>query len=61
LAALTKIQLTTVRQPIPQIGTKGVELLIELIENNTQTPRSFILDTELIVRDSCGANLRQKV
>lgn len=61
LAALTKIQLTTVRQPIPQIGTKAVELLIDLIENNTQPPRNFILDTELIVRDSCGANLHQKV
>lgn len=59
LAALTKIRLTTVRQPIPQIGTKGVELLIDLIENGTQPPRNCILETELIVRDSCGAKLRQ--
>lgn len=61
LAALTNIRLTTVRQPIPQIGTKGVELLIELIEKGSQPPRNFILDTELIIRDSCGTKLRQKV
>jgi LacI family transcriptional regulator len=61
LAALTKIRLTTIRQPILQIGTSGVELLIDLIENGTQPPRKHILETELIIRDSCGAKLRQKV
>jgi len=59
LAALTKIRLTTVRQPIPQIGTKAVELLIDLIENGTQPSRNYILETELIVRDSCGAKIQQ--
>jgi hypothetical protein len=32
---------------------------MDLIENGTQPPRKYILETELIVRDSCGAKLHQ--
>jgi LacI family transcriptional regulator len=55
LGVLTDIQLTTIRQPILKFGIKAVELLIDLIENGTKPARSMILDTELIIRDSCGA------
>ncbi len=55
LAALTKIQLTTIRQPILKFGITAVEFLIDLIEKGTTPARSIILDTELIIRDSCGA------
>jgi LacI family transcriptional regulator len=58
LATLPKPQLTTVRQPIYQFGFKSVELLIDLIENGIKPARRIILDTELIVRDSCGAMRR---
>jgi LacI family transcriptional regulator len=47
--------LTTVRQPIFQMGSKAAEVLIDLIENNTQTTQKYILDTELVVRESCGS------
>lgn len=55
IATLSDIQLTTVRQPVVQFGVKAVELLIDQIENGIQPPRHIILDTELVIRESCGA------
>ncbi|HEY9153459.1 MAG TPA: LacI family DNA-binding transcriptional regulator [Anaerolineales bacterium] len=55
IATLSNIQLTTVRQPVIQFGVKAVELLIDQIENGITTPCRVILDTELVIRQSCGA------
>ncbi|MHC1783835.1 MAG: LacI family DNA-binding transcriptional regulator [Anaerolineaceae bacterium] len=52
-------QLTTVRQPVVQFGFKAVEILIDLIENGVKPTRQVIMDTELIVRDTCGASLKR--
>jgi LacI family transcriptional regulator len=54
-ASLSNPRLTTVRQPIVQFGAKAVETLIDLIENGIQPARRIIMDTELVIRDSCGA------
>lgn len=56
IASMSDIQLTTVRQPVVQFGAQAVELLLDLIENGTQPPRRVIMDTELIIRESCGAS-----
>jgi LacI family transcriptional regulator len=56
LSGLTKIKLTTVRQPIEQFGIKAVELLIDLIEKGNKPARRMFLDTELVIRESCGAD-----
>jgi LacI family transcriptional regulator len=48
-------QLTTVRQPINQIGRMAVETLMQVIENPDLPPRQEFLPNELIVRASCGA------
>jgi DNA-binding LacI/PurR family transcriptional regulator len=61
LATLTKIQLSTVRQPILQFGLKAVELLIDVIEHGKSPARRVILDTELVIRDSCGAKMNKAV
>jgi len=53
--AESDVALTTVRQPIIQIGAKAVELLFDQIENETKSPQSSILDTELIIRSSCSS------
>lgn len=58
IATLSDIQLTTVRQPVVQFGAKAVEVLIDLIENGIDPPRHILMDTELVIRDSCGANRR---
>jgi len=51
-------QLTTVHQPIFPFGFKAVEILIDLIENGINPPRRVIMDTELIIRESCGQKLK---
>lgn len=48
--------LTTVHQPIVELGVKAVEVLIDLIENGARPPRRVVMDTELIIRASCGAS-----
>jgi LacI family transcriptional regulator len=53
-------QLTTIRQPIVRFGINAVEILIDLIENGTEPARRIIMDTELIIRDSCGASKGRK-
>ncbi len=58
LASLSSVPLTTVRQPVVQFGVKAVEVLLDLIENGIEPPRHVVMDTELIVRETCGAKLR---
>lgn len=59
LATIPSPTLTTVRQPIVQFGMQAVEILIDLIENGISPARRFIMDTELIIRESCGAFRRK--
>ncbi len=61
IASLSDFKLTTVRQPIIQFGAKAVDTLIDLIENGIKPSRRIIMDTELIIRDSCGASLKSQV
>ena len=55
IATLSNVQLTTVRQPVVEFGIRAVEALIDQIENNGKKPYRIIMETELIVRESCGA------
>lgn len=50
--------LTTVRQPVFQFGFKAVEMLIDVIENGLQPAQRVMMNTELVVRESCGAARR---
>jgi DNA-binding LacI/PurR family transcriptional regulator len=57
IAAYLRPALTTVRQPIEKIGKKAVELLIEMIKEESAPdplPR-LLIEPELVVRDSCAA------
>lgn len=54
LAPLSDIQLTTVRQPVVQFGIRAVETLIDEIENGSTPPHRIIMDTELVIRQTCG-------
>jgi LacI family transcriptional regulator len=51
--------LTTIRQPVFQFGFKAVEILIDLIENGIRPARRIIMNTELIIRHSCGASRKE--
>ncbi len=59
VASQTDFKLTTIRQPIVQFGAQAVEALIDLIENGTKPSRRIIMDTELVIRDSCGASQKK--
>ena len=64
-AAYARPALTTIRQPMAELGSKAVELLLAMIEREElcePCPR-LVLEPELIVRDSCGppSNRRSEV
>lgn len=59
LATLSDVQITTVRQPVVQFGIKAVETLIDQIENGNTSPRRIIMDTELVIRETCGSSRRK--
>jgi LacI family transcriptional regulator len=52
--------LSTVRQPVREKGAAAARLLLDLIENRVQGPQHLVLQTELVIRDSCGARLAQR-
>lgn len=53
--------LTTVRQPIYEMGREAATILLELISSNKQKTTKKILPTKLIIRKSCGAKDLNKV
>lgn len=55
VAAQAIPQLTTVRQPVQYKGAVAARLLIDLIEGRVSGPQHILLETELVVRQSCGA------
>jgi len=61
LAAHSHPPLTTVRQPIYEIGQRISRMLVRLIEGETLEERHVILQPQLIVRESCGASASQGV
>lgn len=54
-ASLVHPKLTTVRQPLDQMGRVAVQMLLDQVENPSHPPRRITLATQLIVRDSCKA------
>lgn len=56
-AALSTPTLSTVRQPLRTMGMKVVNLLIEQIENPGGKPHKVFLDTEFVIRQSCGMKM----
>jgi DNA-binding LacI/PurR family transcriptional regulator len=47
--------LTTIRLPAHGLGWAAGDLLISLINNDQIRSRQVLLETELVIRDSCGA------
>ena len=53
-ASLIYPKLTTVRQPLDQMGREAVALLLEQIEQPGGEKRQVMLETTLIIRESCA-------
>lgn len=60
LAAFSNPPLTTMNEPDIEHGRLAAEMLIDLINGSTPKERHIRLETRLVVRQSCGALLRQK-
>lgn len=58
MAGLYQPSLTTIEQPIKEMGKAAVELLLQLKNNNSQsTGKKITFPMKLIVRESCGAKI----
>lgn len=53
-AAITVPALTTVRQPLAELGRTAVSILLRQLENRRLEPLRVELQTKLVVRDSTG-------
>jgi LacI family transcriptional regulator len=49
--------LTTVRQPMVELGRRAAQLLHERISDHRAEPRHVMLPAELVIRTSCGCGL----
>lgn len=54
LARYTSPSLTTVRLPARSLGTHAAEMLLKLVEGQPVVHRAILLETELVIRESCG-------
>jgi LacI family transcriptional regulator len=52
-ASMVYPKLTTIQQPLEQMGRVAVKMLLEQIENPGRPPRRVTLATQLVTRDSC--------
>jgi LacI family transcriptional regulator len=50
--------LSTVRQPMRELGERSVRVLLDRIADHIRPPESLILPTELVIRGSCGCRGR---
>ncbi|HEY8721737.1 LacI family DNA-binding transcriptional regulator [Pengzhenrongella sp.] len=53
-SALTSPPLTTVRQPVRELGARTLETLLTLINAGPEPVADLVLPTEVVLRSSCG-------
>jgi len=55
MASWDAFQLTTVRQPLEEMATEAVDILVERIREPDRAPRTLIFASNLVVRATTGA------
>jgi LacI family transcriptional regulator len=60
LAHHLRSPLTTVHQPMRDLGEQAVRMLLDRVNDPTAPRRSEVLPTQLVVRGSCGCRRRPK-
>lgn len=58
-ASLLTIPLTTMEQPCRDIALTAFNALLERISNSTLPPRTLMVTPRMVVRESCGAYMKQ--
>jgi DNA-binding LacI/PurR family transcriptional regulator len=48
--------LTTARAPEVELGRRAAEVVLDMLEGKPVDPAPILLQSELIIRESCGAN-----
>lgn len=61
IAQLTRPQLTSVHVPMDDMGATAVELLCDRLNDPERPATKVVLQSELVVRESCGAARLRKV
>jgi Transcriptional regulators len=62
MAKLVKPALTSVHQPLKEIGRTAVHRLLDLIAGvEYSSSPNILFDAELVIRDSCGSHLRNEI
>jgi DNA-binding LacI/PurR family transcriptional regulator len=56
LGAFTNPELSTVEQPLSEVGRHAVGLIFQLLDGPVPVPREVTLPLRLVVRESCGAS-----
>lgn len=62
VAMLSEPELTTIRQPIQQLGSIAAHMLLDLIDSPADAvrqPQEVVLQPQLCIRKSCGAKLKE--
>jgi DNA-binding LacI/PurR family transcriptional regulator len=57
-ARMLPVPLTTLRQPTHQIGETALSVMLERVTRRDLVPRHVCLQARLVIRASCGAQLR---
>lgn len=52
-------RLTTVAQPVTEVGDRAARLLVSVIDKELTSPEHVVFPTTLVVRESCGSQLRE--
>jgi LacI family repressor for deo operon, udp, cdd, tsx, nupC, and nupG len=52
-AAFYSPSLSTVAQPIEEMGKEAFRRMLKLIEGHDVSPNQLVFDTELVIRESC--------
>jgi len=60
-AEYTQPGLTTVRQPLPEIGQHLMEMLIQVIHHPAVLPPHVLLPPQLVIRASCGSSQERRM
>lgn len=56
IAQMTRPRLTTVHVPMSSMGSSAIELLCQRLEDVNRPPTKLTLQSELVVRESCGSS-----
>jgi LacI family transcriptional regulator len=55
LSSFVNPRLTTIHQPIDQVGKTAVKMLLRSLSGQESSPQQMVLQPELVVRKSCDA------